>query len=820
MNVEKKLFLYLIYALIGLGNLVIELASFAKEYIRLLILGPILITSLFKDKLKRIPTKVAHNLAKAATDQSGSEEIVLFEEPDYRLRDRQKTVIYSRNYSYGKNFLESLFSRKKKLGRPQKKKINIPLGTFFYKVKFFIFGSIFSFIFLFLPLLVFVFASDLPNPYSLTANVLPKTTKIYDRNGKLLYEIYANQNRTVVKLQDIPKTLHQATIAIEDKDFYNHPGFDLRGITRAAIRNIQNDELQGGSTITQQLIKAAYLSPAPTLQRKIKELVLAFWAERVYTKDEILELYFNYVAYGGTAWGVQSASEVYFGKSVKDITLAQAAFLAGMPKAPSVYSPYSANPTLWKKRQKEVLDAMVKEGYIKPEMAKEALGEKLAFKSQQVPIKAPHFVMYVKDLLVRKYGLSDVERGGLRVTTTLDLTLQEKIQSIVREEVENNYYLNITNGAALVTSPKTGEIIAMIGGKDYFDIENEGNVNVTTSLRQPGSTIKIVTYTLALASGKFTEASILDDSPLAIPLSDGRVYSPVNYDGKFHGRLPLRYAFANSLNIPAVRVAQHVGVDNIVTLGKQMGINSWGPSEKYGLSITLGGAEVTLLDLASAFGTIAGRGERIDLDPFLEIKDSEGKILYKNEPKKERVVNEGVAFIISDILSDNNARSLEFGTNSPLNIPGHRVSVKTGTSDNKRDNWTVGFNDSFLVATWVGNNNNSPMSQNLVSGITGAAPMWNRIISFLLESEEENPIIFPDNVIKKSCLGREYYFIKGTENSVNCTITPTTTPKIDLIPTTQILPTFTPTPTPSSELNNILFDFIQKINEKKRRNRD
>lgn len=648
--------------------------------------------------------------------------------------------------------------------------------TFLYKFKFLFLGITLSFFFLFVPLVVMIFVSDLPNPNNLSVNFIPKTTKIYDKNDTLLYEIYANQNRTLVNLSDIPRDLKNATIAIEDKDFYSHPGFDLRGIIRALVSNLQKNDLQGGSTITQQLIKSAFLTPTPSLNRKIREVVLAFWSERIYTKNQILEMYFNYVPYGGTAWGVGSASEIYFGKNVKDLTLAQSAFLAGLPRAPSIYSPYSDNPRAWKNRQKEVLQAMVRDKYISSKQAKQAEMEVLVFKKPQTPIKAPHFVMYVKELLVKKYGLSEVERGGLRVKTSLDLKLQERLEEVVREHVENNEYLNIHNGAALVTNPHTGDILAMVGSRDYFDTENDGNVNLVTSLRQPGSTIKIVTYTLALESG-FTEATLLDDSPLTIPsLDGGPSYTPVNYDGAFHGRIPLRIAFGNSFNIPAVRVAQKVGVEGIVHLGRLMGITTWGDPKRYGLAITLGGGEVKMIDLASVYGTIANEGKRVDINPILEVKDSTNKEVYKKEVSSEQVVSPGVAFIVSDILADNNARLMEFGPNSPLNIPGHRVSVKTGTTDEKRDNWTIGFSGDYLVATWVGNNDNSPMSPSLTSGITGAAPMWNSILTSLLGDTPDQALVIPDDIFVKICNGRNIYLLRGTENTVGCRSFPTVSP--------------------------------------------
>jgi 1A family penicillin-binding protein len=660
--------------------------------------------------------------------------------------------------------------RKRKVGRPRKTKTSKLYHTpFLYKVKFFAVGVVFSFLFLFMPVLVFIFTSDLPDPYKLSANAIPKTTKIYDRNNVLLYEIYANQNRTIVKLTDIPSDLQKATIAIEDKDFYSHPGFDIRGIARAAYSNAQNNDLQGGSTLTQQLIKSAFLTPSPTLQRKVKEIILAFWAERIYTKNQILELYFNYVPYGGTAWGIQAASEVYFGKQVQDLTLAESAFLAGMPKAPSIYSPYAnEGNTLWKKRQKEVLNAMTQEGYISKKEAEEAAKVELSFKEPNVPLRAPHFVMHVRKLLVEKYGLSEVERGGLRIVTTLDFSLQEKVQRVVHDEVVANEYLLVSNGAAVVTEPGTGEILAMVGSRDYFDQEHDGNVNLTTQSRQPGSTVKLITYAQALMNG-MTEASIIEDAPLAIRTSDGRVYAPVNYDGTYRGRIPLRLAFANSLNTTAVRVAQQVGVDAIVNLGTDMGITTWDDPKRYGLSITLGGAEATMVDLATVFGTVANSGKRVDLDPFLEIKNSEGEVVYEARAQPKQVLSEGVAFILSDILADNNARSLAFGTNSILNIPGRRVSVKTGTSDNKKDNWTVGYTPDYVVATWVGNNDGTPMSQNLASGITGAAPMWSKIMTSLLANEASGSAVqVPDSVVRKNCFGRTVFFVRGTENSTAC----------------------------------------------------
>lgn len=669
------------------------------------------------------------------------------------------------------------------LRRKKKEKIEKPKGpvSVISKVSYFVFGGLFAFLLFFLPVTFYLFISDLPKLSNLSLNYIPKTTKIFDRSGNLLFEIYSTQNRTIVPLSQIPQELKEATIAIEDKDFYNHPGFDIRGILRAAYSNTQNEELQGGSTITQQLIKSALLTPEPTIIRKTKEIVLAFWAEREYTKDQILELYFNYVPYGGTAWGVEAASQVYFGKDVENLNLAESSYLAGLPQSPSLYSPFLTDGKEGKNRQREVLAAMVRDGYINQRQADEAYKTELKFLSSQVPIKAPHFVMYVKEELIKRYGISEVERGGLHVTTSLDMNLQTMAQEIVRNEVEKSGYLGIGNGASVITNPQNGDILAMVGSRDYFDQEHDGNVNITTALRQPGSTIKIVTYALALSRG-YTEATVLNDSPLTIKSLFGPPYTPVNYDGKFHGRVPFRLALANSYNIPAVRIAQDMGVEDIVSFGKKMGIQSWGDSSNYGVSITLGGADTTMLDLATAYGVIANEGKKVDLDPILEVKDAQGKSIFKKKVFEEEVISEGQAFIMADILADNRARSRAFGPTSPLTIPGQRVSVKTGTTDNKRDNWTVGFTPNFVVAAWVGNNDNTPLSPSLASGITGAAPIWNQIMTQVLSSSTPAEYAVPDSVIKKSCYGFDAYFVKGTEGRANCRFIP---PSVTPTPQTQ-----------------------------------
>ncbi len=652
----------------------------------------------------------------------------------------------------------------KKRGR-RKLPPRIPL---FIRAKYFSIGVMFSFLIIFLPLLGFVFVKSLPNPKTLALQDVAQTTKIYDRNGILLYQIFADQDRTVVPLSQIPKDLQNATIAIEDKNFYQTPGFDILAIIRSAIADVRGEPLQGGSTLTQQLIKARLLTPERSIERKVKEIILAAWADQIYTKPQILEMYFNQVPYGGTAWGAQSAAETYFGKNVNDLTLAESAFLAGLPRAPSIYSPYGDHPEIWRGRQKEVLSQMVSAGFISNKQKDEALKQKLSFLPPSHILHAPHFVMYVKELLVKKYGLPMVERGGLNVVTSLDLKAQENAEKIVADEVEKGISLNFTNGAALITNPKNGDVLAMVGGKDYYD-QNGGNFNVTTALRQPGSTIKVVTYLAALMKG-FTAASLIADTPVSF--ASGSVpYTPVNYDGRFHGMVTLRNALGNSINIPAVKVLNQIGVATFIELGRNLGLTTLNDPDNYGLSVTLGSAEVKMTDMAVLYGSLANQGKKVELNPVLKITNNQGSVIEeKKEIKERRVIPQEVAYIISDILSDNNARKLEFGLNSPLNVAGHKVSVKTGTTDNKRDNWTIGYTPNYLVAVWVGNNDNTPMNPTLASGITGAAPIWNRLISGLLANQDPrlDQLATPSEIVVKSCGGRSEYFVKGTEVNTNC----------------------------------------------------
>jgi 1A family penicillin-binding protein len=648
----------------------------------------------------------------------------------------------------------------------------------FVIAKTFIAGIIVAFLFFFLPWNAYQWLVALPNPKLLSRRDLEVTTKIYDRNGVLLYEIYADENRKPVPLSEIPKYLKEAVVSIEDKEFYHHGGVSLRGIARAAWMIYNKKQIQGGSTLTQQLIKTALLSPETKLSRKIQEAALAIWAEQLYSKDQILEMYLNQVPFGGTAWGVEAASQQYFGKSVKDITLAEAALLAGLPAAPSDYSPFGNSPEKAYERQKEVLRRMVEDGYVTEKEAENAQNEHIAFAPPATTIRAPHFVMYVKDLLESRFGAKLVNSGGLEVRTSLDINLQEKTEEITSNVVAGLARLNVGNGAVIITNPKTGEILAMVGSRNYWDIDHDGNVNIALTQQSPGSTVKAVTYATALESG-YTAATLINDSPVVYKLGPSETYAPVNYDLKFHGLVPVRLALANSYNIPAIRVIDSIGIDEIVKKGRQMGIDSWKDDRTYGLSLTLGGADVTMLDMARVFGTLANYGKKVDLMPILEVTDFRGRTLLKNSPNAGiQAVREEAAWIIGNILSDNYARSSAFGPNSELVISGKTVSVKTGTSNDKRDNWAIGYTPSYVITTWVGNNDNTPMNPLLSSGLTGASTIWHQVMTEILKDLPDEPFERPEGVVELPCYnGRNEYFIRGTEPpGGRCQPLPTPTP--------------------------------------------
>lgn len=600
-------------------------------------------------------------------------------------------------------------------------------------------------------------AYQLPSPDRLISSTQPLTTEFYDRNGKLLYRLYEGRNRSLVALNELPKQLIQATIAIEDKNFYKHGGIDIEAIFRAIYHNFKNLSQEGASTITQQLIKNSLLTPEKTYTRKIKEVILALWAESKYSKDQILQMYFNETPYGGPTWGIKAAARTFFGKEPKDLSLAESSFLAGLPASPSQFSPYGTHPELGIERQKQVLARMVEEKYITQAQMDQALAEKLNITPPQDNIKAPHFVFYIKDLLSQIYGPRVVSQGGLKITTTLDLNLQEVVEKIVSDEVNNLSTLNVKNGAAMITDPKTGQILAMVGSKDFYDKES-GNFNVTIALRQPGSSIKPITYATAFKQG-YSPGNTILDAPTVFKDEWGNTYAPVNYDGKFRGPVSIRQALGSSLNIPAVKMLATVEVPNMIQTAEDLGITTFTDPTRYGLSLTLGGGEVRMIEMMGAYGSFSQEGRLNKPTGILRVTDSSGNTLQEYQKNEKQVLSAEVAYLINSILSDNNARSVAFGVNSLLKLPG--VAVKTGTSDNKRDNWTFGYTPDFVVGVWVGNNNNSPMNPRLTSGITGAAPIWNKITQVMLVLHPSFGFTQPTGVSLASVDGRKDFVISG-----------------------------------------------------------
>lgn len=664
--------------------------------------------------------------------------------------------------------------RRNKLKRRTAKKTNF-LSTLAVLVFFLLLGGL-----LVTTILFAWYAKDLPQP----DKIIRKegfATRIYDRNEVLLYDVYGEQKRTPVELSEVPDYLKKASIAIEDKDFYQHEGFDVHGWMRAIFNIVFRRKLQGGSTITQQLIKNVLLSPERTIPRKMKEFILAIQIEKKYSKDEILQMYLNEVPYGGTAWGVEAAAETYFGKKVGELDLVESAILAGLPRRPTVYSPFGSNPKAYVNRANDVLRRMREDSYISKDEEKEAV-EKLdsvKFSPQEGGFKAPHFVMYVKEKLVERYGEKIVEQGGLKVVTALDYELQEKVQEMVAEEIAKVEKLHITNGAAMVINPQTGEILTMVGSKNYDDPDYDGKVNVCLSLRQPGSAIKPATYAAAFKKG-YTPSTLLMDVKTEFPGGEGQPpYVPLNYDGQFHGPLQVRYALGSSINIPAVKMLAKIGIENMLDTAYSMGFTSLEPSKKnlsrFGLSLTLGGGEVRLIDMVSAYSAFANGGSKIEQVAILKVEDRNGKVLEEFKPMEgKKVLSSQEAFLISHILQDNNARLITFGENNSLRIRNHQVAVKTGTTDDKRDNWTVGWNPRFIVGVWVGNNDNSPMKE-VASGVTGAAPIWRKIVLEAIGKYGSEDIVVPSGIVTAEVdivSGyrahddfpiRTEYFIEGTE---------------------------------------------------------
>jgi len=589
---------------------------------------------------------------------------------------------------------------------------------------------------------------DVPSPRKLSTGDYPESSRIFDRDGKMLYEFFSEKRRVAIGLDEVPGNLKLATLAIEDAKFYKHIGFDIKGILRAVYRIVFKKKLEGGSTITQQLVKNALLTPERTISRKVKEAFLTLVTEALYSKNEILEMYFNQTPYGGMFWGVETAARGYFDKKVGELDLAESALIAGLPGSPTRYSPF-VHPEAAKKRQLLVLRRMIEEGYINREEAEVAEKEELVFSVSKEGVTAPHFVFWVKEKLVEEYGLERVNEGGLSIVTTLNGLLQDFVQTTVVEEIDKLEDYHITNGAVVVSRARTGEVLAMVGSKDYFATDIDGEVNVTTSLRQPGSSIKPLNYAVGLELGKITAASIVNDRPTCFEVSGQKLYCPTNYGNSYHGVQTIRNSLANSLNVGAVKVLKLNGVKTFVASASAMGIKTFKDPSNYGLSLTLGGGEVRMLDMTVAFGVLANGGIRQELSAIWQITDKDGGVIKRYEyVPGERVLSRETSFLISDILSDDGARSMVFGRGSKLNIKDHpEVAVKTGTTNDMRDNWTIGYTSDYVVTVWVGNNDNSKMSW-VASGITGATPIWNKVMSYLVKEEKIKKMVMPAEMVK------------------------------------------------------------------------
>ena len=646
------------------------------------------------------------------------------------------------------------------------------------------------FVFIVITLLIaafFYYSRYLPDPNAWQERKVIQSTKIYDRENKtLLYEIHGEEKRTIVAYSDISQIVKNATIVAEDAEFYNHSGINFRGILRAILADIRDKKiLEGGSSITQQLIKNAYLSPERTLSRKIKELILAITLEKKYSKDEILNFYLNQIPYGSNSYGIEAAAQTYFNKPAKELNLAEAVYLAALPKAPSYYSPYGSHGNELKARANYILGRLYDLKYISKKNYDEAEKTTVDFADQKSDIIAPHFVMFVREYLNEKYGENFVEKSGLKVTTTLDLNLQNIAERVVKEGAERNEIYNAKNAALTAIDPKTGQILAMVGSKNYNDdpepegcepgknCEFDPNVNIATRLRQPGSAFKPFVYATAITNG-YTPQTVVWDIPTEFnPLCSWNgiaesgvdqetCYKPKNYDGRFRGPVTLKQALANSLNVPSVKVLYLAGINNAINTAENMGITTLKDRSRYGLSLALGAAEVKLLDMVSAFGVFSQDGIRREPVSIIKVEDGSGRILEEYREQNQRVIEEQSAREINDILSDNNARAPMFGLYSPLSLGLIPAAAKTGTTQDPndetkaRDAWIIGYTPSLVAGVWVGNNNNAPMEKG-GAGVAAAGPIWQSFMTAALKDKPIETFNKPNPIIsEKPILNGQY----------------------------------------------------------------
>jgi 1A family penicillin-binding protein len=610
------------------------------------------------------------------------------------------------------------------------------------------------------------FAKDLPSFEEISNRRITQSTKIYDRTGKvLLYEISNGQKRTKIPLSEIPEELKAGTISIEDANFYTEPGFSIKGTLRAFLTNLRRGRIvQGGSSITQQLARNAFLSTEQTITRKIKEIIIAIRLTRYYPKDQILELYLNEIPYGPTLYGVEAASEAYFSKPAKDLSPKESAVLAALPKAPSYYSPWGSHQEELLVRADLVLKRMFELGKITESEYKKALAEKISFSPQGDGMRAPHFVIAVQDYLTQKYGEDEVRVGGLKVITTLDWDLQQIGEKAVADGAKRNEELYKGKNSALVSEdPKTGQILVMVGSRDYFEKDAEGNFNVATQgLRQPGSALKPFVYMGAFEKG-FTPETILFDVPTNFDTTGNpeKKYTPENFDEIFRGPVNIRHSLAQSINIPAVKSLYLVGLSNTLKTLSNFGITTLNDPRRYGLSLVLGGGEVKLIEMVEAYSVLAANGIKRPQVLVLEVKDQTGKVLESFKDQPEEVINSQYPRLVTDILSDVDARAPLYSASLGLTqVPGHDIALKTGTSNDYRDAWTFGYTPTLVTGVWAGNNDNKPM-QKQGSSILAALPIWHNFMEQALSGKPSEGFVRPDPTLPQKPVLAGSYVVDG-----------------------------------------------------------
>jgi penicillin-binding protein 1C len=638
---------------------------------------------------------------------------------------------------------------------------------------------------LFALLIVWISTIQLPDFNNFENRYVANSTKIYDRTGKIvLYNIHDNIKRTEVPLSEMSLFIQQATISIEDAHFYEHFGFRPTSFIRAALANVTSGGFsQGGSTLDQQVVKNALLTREKTVTRKLKEIILSIKLDREVPKDTILQIYLNESPYGGTIYGVEEASLTYFQKHAKDVSLTEAAYLAALPQSPTYYSPFGKHTDALEKRKNLVLERMFELGYITSAQKNVAQKETVTFdKDLSNSGKALHFVMYIREYLEQKYGDDVVQNGGLKVITTIDYDLQKKLEDIVKEgALENEKKFKAKNAALIASDPKTGQILAMVGSRDFFDTEIPGQFNITTASRQPGSSIKPIVYAEAFTLG-YTPETILFDVPTQFstlcdaygkplkPETDKSVcYMPDDYDGLFRGPISLRNALAQSLNIPAVKLLYLAGLNNAITLAQNMGLSTITDPARYGLSMVLGGGEITLLELTNAYGVFANNGMYHKPQGILEVKDSDNTILEKFSSQEKEVLSESVTSLISSVLSDQVAKIPAYGVNSPLSFGDRPVASKTGTTNDYRDVWVIGYTPSVVIGMWGGNNDNTPIDKK-VAGLV-LAPIWHKAMATAIGTSSVE--YFPDplpNTSSKAILRGTYCDSNGIHTILNSVI--------------------------------------------------